>query len=92
MDENNITLDQSLVEADVPNGPLSLANGWKRFANLIIDAICYYALIFIFSIVMAIIGLQEFFENKAAIYFFVFLINFFYYSLFEAYLGKTVGS
>jgi uncharacterized RDD family membrane protein YckC len=91
MDENNITLDQSLVEAEVPNAPLSLANGWKRFTNLIIDTICYYALVFGFFLLMAFIGFQDVLENKAAIYFFVFLINFLYYSIFETYLGKTIG-
>ncbi len=73
--------------------------GWLRFANLIIDVICIYVIIFIIIIscqlltLLGIMGPALWFENISDAQDRVFFaaVFFLYYFLFEAFTQRTIG-
>ena len=73
--------------------------GWLRFANLIIDVICIYVIIFIIIIscqlltLLGIMGPALWFENISGAQdrLFTVAVFFLYYFLFQAFTQRTVG-
>lgn len=84
-------LDEDIVE--VTSDPRdNLADRSKRFINMLLDTAGYYALIFItFFFLALIIGNDFFVSNVLLQYLISFGAYFFYFFVFESWLGKTPG-
>ena len=84
-------LDQPLDEEDKRKQVLrNLAGGGKRFANLLIDVIGFYALLFLLGMVVGTFDPMYDFEGPSFTIS-VYLIYVAYYWLFETLTGKTLG-
>jgi len=90
-------LDENLAEERLQESEFSIASACKRFANLIIDTICYYLVVILLVFFLTLIGLSRWITessapgNEPALYLFVFGVHFLYYSSLETIFGKTVG-
>ncbi len=71
-----------LVWPDASNG--------KRFGNMIIDLIVYYALSIVVALVIFLAGQESLLEGAAG-YLVSFSVYFFYYFLMETIFGATIG-
>ena len=91
MEETSQALDENLIEDEFPDPGLNLASGGKRFGNMIIDIICFYALAFLIGIFLGAFGIVGYLENKLLGYAFSLSVHFIYHSSFEGLFGKTVG-
>jgi uncharacterized RDD family membrane protein YckC len=65
---------------------------WRRFANLLIDSLCYYALAMLIGIVIALVD-ASFFDHMSAAgeYAFGFGVMVLYYLPSETLFGRTLG-
>jgi len=97
MDESNQTLDESLVDDEVHVDELPLATSGKRFANLLIDAICLYLILWVIAFTLRILGFRDFIVhlssagNRLELRLFTILIYVLYFTGLEAVFGKTIG-
>lgn len=64
-------------------------NGWIRFANYIIDRIIVIILSILFTVVLIISGVGI--SNRIEEYLIIYSVIVFYYTLFEAAFGQSVG-
>ncbi len=80
-------LDSNFAGEHENNPYNNLAGSGRRFANYVIDAIMFYAIAFIFGIILGISGSQE----SAGLVWLVYPMYFFYYVILEAAFSKTIG-
>jgi uncharacterized RDD family membrane protein YckC len=92
MEETTTILDHNLMAEEISNPEQNLASGGKRFANMIIDVIVYYAIFFIVMVILGMLGIGAIIlESKAATYVTAIFLHFLYFTSFESFRGKTVG-
>lgn len=91
MEENTQALDQELLHTEQKNPDENLASQGKRFANMLIDVVCYYVLAFIVVFILMLIGVFDDEPSKAVSYLITFSSMWLYFTVMEASFGKTVG-
>ena len=91
MEETNQALDQNLIETEITDPEFNLASKEKRFVNLVVDVICYYALFFALAVLLGATGMSGIIDSKGVAYLVAFSVHFIYHCTLETYFGKTVG-
>jgi uncharacterized RDD family membrane protein YckC len=86
------TLDSNLINENKPFGEEDIANSGKRFLNFVIDMVAIYILYFAFVFILAIGGhVDTDSDENLGIRLLIYLFMLFYYIIFEASTGKTLG-
>lgn len=97
MEDHSLILDENFAQADAEPQQFVMASHGKRFANYIIDRICWTVLFFLFGLLMAATGSYETVAwmediNPIMDYFLTAVVATLYYALFEFLAnGKTIG-
>ncbi|AFD06814.1 RDD family protein [Solitalea canadensis] len=84
-----IVKPKSVFEDFVPEF-FEYATAWQRFANMIIDCICYY-LFAIGTLSILYLTDKETFEGEGMAQLSIILCMFLYFVFFEALIGQTIG-
>jgi len=78
------------MDGQIRTAAIQPASAWRRFFDLVIDAIVFLAAGFVVSFVLGLLGLGRFLTESAAIRFVSsYALYFLYYFLFEATLQRT---
>src|SRR5258706_5620246 len=87
----NTTLDQEMLVNESTSPEFKIAGRGKRFANSIIDTICFYVLVFILAFMFGIFKSSTGEALDGIMGFMLIGSYFLYFILLEGWLGKTVG-
>jgi uncharacterized RDD family membrane protein YckC len=80
------------IEKEMNNIESRLASGGKRFANMLIDVVFFYVIVFVVSLSLSLAGSLSDVEMDGVGFNLLFLLFYLiYFILFEFYTGKTLG-